>query len=216
MAAAIVLALVGGIAGVATQWSHAETNLSKSEARLKLANEAIERFFTGASEDVLLKEPRLHPLRTKLLGSVLEFYKKLESVVEGESGPERRGELAAAYFRVGEILRDIGSKSAALDSFERASTLRRELAERSPGDPSSAVELARTYHLIAFLLVELGRIQEAIEQYKQELSMNEELAREYPMRPVFRERLAGVLGNLGDAVSRTPRKAQPSSGNGSP
>jgi serine/threonine protein kinase len=63
MAAAILVALAAGIAGVATQWSRAEANLRKSQARLKLANEAIERFYTGASEDVLLKEPELKALR---------------------------------------------------------------------------------------------------------------------------------------------------------
>ena len=61
MAAAILIALLGGMAGVASQWSRAETNLRKSEARLELANLAIERFYTGVSEDVLLKEPQLKP-----------------------------------------------------------------------------------------------------------------------------------------------------------
>ncbi len=69
MAAAILIALVLGTAGVVSQWRRAEANLRKAESRFDLAREAIERFYTGASEDVLLKEPQLKPLREKLLGS---------------------------------------------------------------------------------------------------------------------------------------------------
>src|SRR5262249_4731327 len=68
MAAGILLTLSAGIAGVATQWNRAEANFRKAQSRFDLAREAIERFYTGASEDVLFKEPQLKPLREKLLG----------------------------------------------------------------------------------------------------------------------------------------------------
>ena len=97
---------------MAYQWNRAEAHLRTAESRFDLARDAIERFYTGASEDVLLKEPQFKELREKLLGSSLEFYKKLQASLEAESGGAPRPELAAAYESVGEITGEIGYVSA--------------------------------------------------------------------------------------------------------
>jgi tetratricopeptide (TPR) repeat protein len=162
MASAILLVLVAGIAGVATQWGRAETNLRKSRARLKLAEEAIDRFYTGVSQDVLLKEPQLKTLREKLLGSALEFYKKLEAELAAE-GAANTVELASAYERVAEITEEAGTFPAALDALERARVIRARLVDKGGDNTESAAALAKGMERRANLLAQSNRAQEALD-----------------------------------------------------
>jgi eukaryotic-like serine/threonine-protein kinase len=90
---------------------------SQAEQRFALASDAIEAYYTGASEDVLLKEPQLDDLRKKLLTSALGFYQKLQGVLEAEPGQGARAELAKAYRRVGDLDREIGSQPAAREAY---------------------------------------------------------------------------------------------------
>ena len=45
--------------------------------RFDLAKKAVEAYYTGASEDVLLKQPELEGLRNRLLRTALDFYREL-------------------------------------------------------------------------------------------------------------------------------------------
>ena len=62
-------------------------------ARLDLALAAIERYHEGVSGELILREPTMQPLRTRLLTSALEFYTKLQRVLEAEPGDGRCGAL---------------------------------------------------------------------------------------------------------------------------
>ena len=163
MSSAILLALAAGTAGVAFQWNRAETHVRIAEARFGLAREAIERFYTGASEDLLLKEPQFKDLRDKLLGSSLEFYKKLQASLEAESGGAPRPELAAAYERVGKITGDIGSLPAAIDAYQRAREIRQALAAQPQASPEAHEALAEVLERQAEYLSQVGRINEALD-----------------------------------------------------
>src|SRR5207245_7988957 len=48
----------------------------REERNFQLAREAVDRYYTKVSEEVLLNEPGLEPLRKKLLEAAGEFYKK--------------------------------------------------------------------------------------------------------------------------------------------
>ncbi len=208
MAGAIVLALLGGIGGVATQWSRAEANLRKSEARLNLANEAIERFYTGASEDVLLKEPQLKSLREKLLGSALEFYRKLQASLEGESRGVARAELAAAYERVGEITAQIGSQEAALEALEQARAIRQRLADLQPRSDPARESFAAILERVSDSLMEIGRTAESLQTLEQVRAIRQRLADDHPEvvgDQVSLARTDGKLGHLlGFRMNRKP------------
>ena len=60
----------------------------QAQARFARALDAIRTFHTGASEDVLLKEPQFEALRAMLLRTVLDFYRKLQE--DHRSRPGRR------------------------------------------------------------------------------------------------------------------------------
>ena len=130
-AAAVVVALVALVATVTLQ-GRANRNCAlamreqqarrQAQARFALALEAIRTFHTGASEDVLLKEPQFGALRAKLLRTALDFYRKLQEVIEADrdAGPAARADLASAYVAVATITAATGSKAEALAAFERA------------------------------------------------------------------------------------------------
>ena len=176
MAAVILLVLAAGIGGVANQWSRADANYRKAQTRFDLAREAIERFHTGASEDVLLKEPQLKPLREKLLGSALEFYEKVEALLEKESGGAPLEELASAYERVGAITGEIGSFPAAIESLERARAIRQHLAEQQPRSDDAQAALADVLARQSDFLYEVDRLQEALDGLQQVRSIRQRLA----------------------------------------
>jgi serine/threonine protein kinase len=230
MAAGLLVVLAAGIAGVASQWRRAEANLQaaktanrdlelsvarevrardQAQARFRLANAAIERFYTGASEDVLLKEPRLKALRARLLGSALEFYKDLQSDLDAGAGEAPRSELAAAYQRVGDITRDIGSLPDALEAQRRALAIRERLASDHPEDPQIQGDLARSTHLVAAYLNELARPAEALPMYRSEVEIRERLARDHPERREAQDRLlASVQENIGLIVGQIGSPAE--------
>jgi tetratricopeptide (TPR) repeat protein/tRNA A-37 threonylcarbamoyl transferase component Bud32 len=204
MAAAILMALAMGTVGVAVQWNRAESHrldaeshLRTAEARFGLAREAIERFYTGASEDVLLKEPQFKELREKLLGSSLEFYKKLQASLEAESGDVPRAELAAAYESVGEITGKIGSKPAAIDAFQRAREIRQRLAERGRDRPEAQAELAGVLDKLTMSLAEVGRAAEAVAASEQSQAIYQRLADAEPGFVGHRIKLAQSYSRLG-------------------
>ena len=167
MASAILLALALGTAGVAFQWNRAERHLRTAESRFGLAREAIERFYTGASEDVLLKEPQFKELREKLLGSSLEFYKKLQASLEAESGGDPRAELAAAYESVGKITGEIGSIPTAIEALQRAREIRRKLAAQDRLSPEAQAALANVLERQAQYFSNVGRTDESLEAVQQ-------------------------------------------------
>jgi serine/threonine-protein kinase len=197
LAAGIFLALAAGTAGIAVQWNRAETNLRTAQARYDLARDAIERFYTGASEDVLLKEPRLKPLREKLIGSALEFYKKLQASLEAQGGQAPKSELAAAYERVGLITGEIGSLPAAIDALQQAIAIRGRLVDQEPRSPLTRVALASALEQQSAFLAESGKVSEALQNLQKARAIRESVAEEPPRAAADRIALAKTDVRLG-------------------
>ena len=65
----------------------------------------INDFFTRVSEDRLLNEPGMQPLRKELLQDVLPYYRRF--LIEFADDPTIRDELALTHFRIGLITEEI-------------------------------------------------------------------------------------------------------------
>ena len=221
LSASLLAVLVAGTAGVASQWNRAESNLqaarnansqlllaNKREVRAKdqalarrdLAIEAIDTFTTGASEDVLLKEPQLEALRKKLLGSALTHYQKLQAALEADSDGSP-AELASAYERVGGLTRDVGSMSDALRAYQRALPIRERLARERPGDAKARGDLADLQSRLGYLLYQLGRVPEGVRSIEEAVASGERLACEQPDDTKAASVLANAHRNLGTILS---------------
>src|SRR5262249_10870801 len=126
-AALVLLALVGGTVGTsvglvraARAERRADEGSGRGEGGLLQAPRGADDYFTQVSEDTLLNSPLpgLQPLRKYLLATALKYYEDFAEEHAADRGV--RAELAAAYYRVGDITSEIGMKTEALDALRRA------------------------------------------------------------------------------------------------
>jgi serine/threonine-protein kinase len=211
LASALVLSLLGGLTVSTTQWLRAERNLIRANRardvaydRFELALDAIKSFYTGASEDVILKENRLTGLRRKLLQSPLEFYEKLTTDLQSDDDVDekRQGHLMGeAYYRLAEVTADIGSKEDALNGYQHALRIRETLARGGLADDQLRRDLAVTYTAIGKLQLLTGRPDEAIRSHRQALATLDEMSREHPGDRRLKHDRARSFINIGTAQS---------------
>jgi serine/threonine-protein kinase len=163
--AALLVGLVGLGAVVVVQ-SRANTDLRSANLRLaesnrrerqrfELALSAIKTFHTGVSEDVLLKEKAFDRLRKKLLTGAADFYRKLETLLKGESDRDSRSALSTAYSGLADLTGDIGTKDLALELHRQSLDLRRAMARDGKASLEEKLDICR-------VLLDLGRVHQAM------------------------------------------------------
>ena len=135
----------------------------RERARFALAQDAIRTFYTGVSEDLLLKQKEFETLRTKLLRGAREFYQRLEGLLEGQKDRESRLALGRAYRDVGELTNMIGSREEALAVHQRALGLFEALSRESPDKPEPRYEVGKSSNAIGGLLAGTGRRADGLE-----------------------------------------------------
>jgi serine/threonine-protein kinase len=95
-----------------------------ASAQATLAREAIQSFYAGVSEDVILRRPELEGLRRRLLGTALSFYQKLGQSLENSPGLSnnvlRMLDLARALERVASLHALIGNRDEAIRTRRKA------------------------------------------------------------------------------------------------
>ena len=186
---------------------HAE--LAKSEARYALAREAIETFYAGASEDVLLREPQMKELRGKLLNGALGFYRKLQAEVERrqQTAPsvEIQAELAASFEKLADLTADVGDKRAALTGYEQAVPFRRALTAAAPLATAPRRALARLHGRLGRVFLDIGPPDASAEWHQQ-------AARDYETAALLdggndedRLQAASARTSVGQALATTVR-----------
>jgi serine/threonine protein kinase len=210
--ACVLLTGVVGFAGIVWQWRRAEANLKKSQDRFDLAMEAVKGYTAGTSEDVLLKQPQLEGLRTRLLTGSLSFYRKLEASLAGETDSRAREALGRAYAEAGDLNAKIGSKEEALRAHQQALTIREELQRRRPGDLDLRIDLridlARSQFEVGHMQYETGRDAEAMPAFRKALALRQELSREHPERADVQFDVAQSYNSIAAELLRTGNNAE--------
>jgi eukaryotic-like serine/threonine-protein kinase len=123
----------------------AETNFGK-------AKRAVDDYLTKVSENTLLgvqDSVDMRGLRRDLLNSALTFY--LEFVAQRKEDPLLRQQLAEAYFRVGQITREIDSPTQAMSAFRSAQSIWEPLVGAKPRDRELSGNLAECFLAIGKL-----------------------------------------------------------------
>ena len=124
-AGAVVLAALVAGAGVSAWQAYratgAETTArnaqADAEANLRKAHRAVNESFVLVSQDVLLREPAMEPLRNQLLKNALRYHQ--EFVREHGTDPAFRAELVATYLRIGVLLYELGPQEDWLAYLEK-------------------------------------------------------------------------------------------------
>jgi serine/threonine-protein kinase len=207
-AAAVLVALVGLAVGTvllvrADRRERAAREMA--EQNYRLARQAVDRYYTDVSEEVLLNEPGMEPLRKKLLEAARDYYDQF--VQERRGDPAVESELARALDRLARITGAIDSEAKAVGLEEEALRLFAHQAETHPGEQersdlaSSEYQLGRLYRLTD----QMNKVEEADGKA---IADWDKLAREHPDDEHYRAELARSrlgLGNAFEATHRTDR-----------
>src|SRR5262249_33514636 len=178
LTAALAVAVLAGSVASTVLWRRAERNYrneqvarGEAQARLAMALEAIKIYYTGVSEDMLLKEPQMKALRDKLLRTALDFYKRLQESLKDNPDPKAQADLAEAYYRVGEITRMVGSLEDAKKAHRQALEIRERLAAADPANDDYQRDLAASL---------LRSFSSGVEADRRAVAIRERLAAAHP------------------------------------
>jgi eukaryotic-like serine/threonine-protein kinase len=178
----------------------------EAQANYKMARQAVDRYHTEVSEDVLLHEPGMEPLRRKLLESAREFYAKF--VEQRTNDPEVKAELGRALYRLAQITADVESNPMGVDLHRQALGIFNELAAAKPDDAELLADKAACLHHLGRLQQELDLLSGSRDSYEGAIALWVQLRDKQPDEPRFRNDEARSrlgLGNVEQALRRVER-----------
>jgi serine/threonine-protein kinase len=181
-AAALVVAVAGLSALLVTQTraNHSlrqaldRESFARDAATLQadLAREAIDSFYTGISEDVILRRPELEELRRRLLGTALSFYEKLyQSLEDPRYGPtlglSRMSNLARALERLASLQALLGNRDEAIRTRRKVVDVYDKLPGEGPGAAAGALlNLGNLQRMAGLPDDALRSLREALDRYE--------------------------------------------------
>jgi serine/threonine-protein kinase len=198
--AATVLVSVVGLSFILLVQSRANRELAASNQRERqrfdLAVEAVRKFHTGVSEDVLMKQTEFQELRTRLLRDAQEFYRKLGGSLQGRTDARSRMTLARAHSEVGELTGRIGNPDEALAELRDAIAAWRALAAEPWAGPEARFGVARGLAEVGELEIGLGLNDKARATYEEAQGILEGIVRAGQTTSEVRALLASTLSLL--------------------
>jgi serine/threonine protein kinase/tetratricopeptide (TPR) repeat protein len=212
-AAVVAAALVVGTAistwqAIRATQAREETARQRDLARANFykAHQAVDTYFTEVSEDQLLDQPGLQPLRYKLLKSALQYYQGF--VEERSADPSLQRELAEAYRRVGSITSEIGSMDEAEPPLRQAIGLFQSLLEGTPNDEELQCGLARSYQVLAYVQAFGSQAAHAKESAERAVALLEKLRMAHPKVSQYGRWLGQSYDTIGISLVATGQYAE--------
>jgi tetratricopeptide (TPR) repeat protein len=185
----------------------ADENYRASEANRRRAFETVHRYYTEVSEDLLLREPGLEPLRRRLLQNARQFY--AEFVAEHGDDPDARAELGRALWRLANLTNEIDlDKTKAIELLKEARAIQEPLARDGEGASQSRSDLGKTLQTLGALHYDVGDLDAAAESYRRAQAIREELVRGDPGVAEYRDDLAKTYHNVGNLHRRLGKGAE--------
>jgi serine/threonine protein kinase/tetratricopeptide (TPR) repeat protein len=181
---------------------------ARVQARFELAREAIRAFQAGVTEEEMLKEDHLKPLRDKLLRSAVGFYQRLETLLQGQSDRPSRAILAESYAEVGGLIESIGIQTEALAAYRKAVAIRRELASGPAVDDAAQLELARALIALAGPASQTGDRSGALAAHQEARDLSAPLATGPRATASARVVLGSSYAGIGSTLPSLGRSAE--------
>ena len=199
----LVLALIGGIVATTMSLVHARRERDRVEAAFRKSRQTVNPLFDRASENRLLSQAGLHPLRQALLLDLKRFYEDFLNFNQAGDDPSLRAELAEAHARLAKIHSLTGSATQAIAQYERAIALWETLVKAHPSDREYPANLAQTLNDFGAVLLPLnGRLDEALTAFSRAGSLIEPLLAEDPESVSLRHKLVAILTNIAQIQQR--------------
>ena len=167
---------------------------ARAEANLEKALDTIERFYVHVSENRLLNEDGMQPLRADLLRDAVRYGQ--EFAAANAQDPRRRADLARFRLLLGRVLDQTGEPGRALEKLEEAKELFTALRKESP----DSVEYLRGEALAELnigIVCRLSDPQRARKAYESARDKFEQLVKRDADSAIDREKLMLAYNNLG-------------------
>jgi serine/threonine protein kinase len=193
-AAALTLLLV--LLG-ASAWYNVQISRAKAESDefLRQAEEAVDELFVEVSDNTLLNQPGMQPLREKLLRRALAYYRRF--LAERGDDPALQDRVAQTQFRIGLITEAIESRERAVASYEAARQRQERLVAQSPRDAARVEALGKTLNALGAARHRLRRFDAARQAYDDAVAVRKRLLRLAPHAAEHQRTLANSYMNLG-------------------
>ncbi|MGI9427854.1 MAG: hypothetical protein ACR2NM_04305, partial [Bythopirellula sp.] len=170
------------------QREHAERNFS-------LARDAVRDYYISVSEETLLKQPGLQPLRESLLRQALVYYQAF--LEKRKDDPTLREEVAQAQFFTGQITQTIDSPANALAHYQQAAEIQKQLHTASDEAPELTAAYGKTLNALGDASIRIGQLADAADYFQQAIDIRSELATANPEDIEAARTLASSVMNLG-------------------
>src|SRR5207247_1330264 len=138
--------------------------LRKSDQSLDQAIAAVNDLFTTVSEDTLLNEPGMQPLRAKMLTKTKTYFERFLQERAGEAKVEF--ELAGAYYKLGKIAAQLQSPEDALKPYEKALEMQQHLVASRPKELKRLAALGDTVNALGGLKASQNDVKGAQEAFQ--------------------------------------------------
>lgn len=168
---------------------------ARAEENFRLARDAVEKFYVRVSEEKLLHEPGLQPLRKSLLETARDFFQRFVDENAEESG--RRADLAATLIKLGRVTAEIDDTAGAIVLLLRARTILEDLMRQHPHEVNTQHELAMCYNSLGGRYRDAGQLLEALAMLQRGVDTVEPLAAAPGSSAEHRSTYALCLNNLG-------------------
>jgi eukaryotic-like serine/threonine-protein kinase len=177
----------------------------EAETNFNMAQKAVDDYLTSVSENTLFKlqdSVDIRGLRQELLNSALKYYKGF--VNQRSNDPRLRRQLADAYFRVGEITKEVESPATAIAAYREAQRIWEPFVAAQPDDRELRGLLAESYLAVGKLhdtVTNLG-LDAAMESLFRARQILEPLAAANPLEARYQSSLAGCYSEIAIIMAR--------------
>ncbi len=172
----------------------------ESNRRLDETLEAIEGYYSGVAEDVLLSQPELRELRDRLLEKPREFYERLTRELEHAVARDDRARFLLVKGRLGlaRVFATLGRNEEARRQLNDALVTIGELMDAHPANPDYLRAAAEDHFRLGLVRRELGDLRGAADSLRTSIATAEKLAAAHPEVASYRGELAGIYSSLGN------------------
>jgi serine/threonine-protein kinase len=192
VASVVFLAVLAALINGARQ--RAEAERQRADRNFRKARQAVDDLFTAVSQNKLINEPGMEPLRKELLEKAQKYYDEFAQEAAGD--PAVRGELASANYRVARITDLIGNPEVAWTKYQTAAAQFEGVLADDPDNVEWRHSLGLCYNHWGLSHEEHGSAEEARRHFEKAQPILEQLREDHPDDEKFRGSLARAYFNV--------------------
>ncbi len=181
----------------------AEQNLQLAEQQFAVARGAVDDFYVRVSEEVLLDQPGLQPVRRQLLQQALQYYQTFAR--QRSDDPSLRREVALAWYRIGTLIEQLQQPADALAAYEKASQIQTSVDGAEPSIEQLG-PLADCVNAIGRVHQRQGNLEAAEEAFERAVELRRRVLADRSDEIPARRKLASSVMNLGVVMAQTDRQ----------